>query len=66
MNFNVDFRTSDAPDSPRVQLETYKVGFVDWETSVRSDATNVIYYFRAYTRRGSARKACKFVEEGKR
>lgn len=66
MDFNLDFKTSDAPEDPRVQLETYKVRFLDWETSVRSDATTVIYYFRAWTRRGSARKASRFIEEGKR
>jgi hypothetical protein len=64
MDFNITFKTSDAPQDPRVQLESYKVRFMDWETSVRSDATNVIYYFRAWTRRGSIKRADKFVKEG--
>ena len=66
MDFNINFKTSDAPEDPRVQLESYKVRFMDWETSVRSDATNIIYYFRACTRKGSVRKANKFIKEGTR
>ena len=64
MDFNVDFKTSDAPEGPKVVLEAYKVGIIDWECSVRSNATNVIYYFRAWTRRGALRKANRFVKDG--
>lgn len=41
-------------------MEVYKVRPFDWEVAVRDG--RVIFYFRAFTRRGALRKGNKFIE----
>ena len=42
-------------------LDVYKVGSLTWEIAIQSD-TGIIYYFRAWTRRGAEKKATMFAD----